>query len=143
MNVVIRRVDNTDPAVQLALRDMDRECLPTDFPVDTSDGVWWVAWKKNIPIAYASLKQSNQGADIAYYSRAGVIPAFRGRGIQKKMLRVLLKYAKAEGWARVISDTSKDNVASSNSLITCGFKLYRPATPWSFDSALYWYKALT
>lgn len=142
MNVTIRRVDNTDPAVQIALRDMDRECLPTDLSADTSDGVWWVAWKKNVPIAYTSLKKSNQGPDTAYYSRAGVLPAYRGRGIQKKMLRVLLKYAKAEGWARVISDTSKDNVASSNSLITCGFKLYRPVTPWSFDSALYWRKEL-
>jgi len=142
MSIVIRKVDNTDPAVQLALRDMDRECLPTDAPADTSDGVWWVAWKKNVPIGYASLKKSNQGSDVAYYSRAGVLPAFRGKGLQKKMLRVLLRFAKSEGWKWVISDTSKDNVASSNSLITCGFRLYRPATPWSFESALYWHKEL-
>lgn len=142
MSIIVRKVDNTDPAVQIALRDMDRECLPLDHPADTSEGIWWVAWKKDVPIAYASLKQAYKLPDTVYYSRAGVLPAYRGKGLQKKMLRVLLRYAKAEGWAYMISDTSKFNVASSNSLITCGFRLYRPIQPWSFDSALYWRKEL-
>jgi len=45
--------------------------------------------------------------------------------------------AKKLGWSWVITDTT-NNPASANSLISCGFKIYRPGNPWSFRNAIYW-----
>ena len=47
------------------------------------------------------------------------------------------KLAKKLGWNWCITDTTA-NPASSNSLISCGFKMYTPANPWSFKNACYW-----
>ena len=49
--------------------------------------------------------------------------------------------ARRLGWNWLITDTY-DNPASSNSLISCGFKLYDPNVPWGTKGALYWRKKL-
>ena len=45
--------------------------------------------------------------------------------------------AKRLGWSWLVTDTS-NNIASSNSLIKAGYKLYRPTFPWGFAHRLYW-----
>jgi L-amino acid N-acyltransferase YncA len=66
-----------------------------------------------------------------------VLPAHRGQGIQKRLIRVRLRQARALGWNWVVTDTH-DNPASSNSLIARGFKLFDPSKPWGADKTLYW-----
>jgi predicted acetyltransferase len=136
----IERVDNKDPMIQFLLRDMDKECFPSvgEASPQVDSGVWWIARDGKMPVGYACLRPSKQLSNWGYLSRAGVTAAYRGQGLQKRLIRVRLAYARAMGWEGVVTDTAKDNVASSNSLIASGFRLFRPRVAWSFDSALYW-----
>lgn len=143
--IVVRRVDNTDPLVQLALREMDKECFDAkkDASPSVETGTWWVAYDGKAPAGYCCLRESQSQPGWGYMSRAGVVEKYRGRGLQKRMIKTRLTHAKKLKMKGVVSDTAKYNVASSNSLIACGFKLYRPEWPWSFESALYWRVPLT
>lgn len=133
----IRQVDTQDPEVVSTLYRLQKLCLPGDRPMEVSDGFWWVAKVNGVECGFAALVPSSRWSDCGYMARAGVLPLYRGRGIQKKLILARVQKARRLGWRWLISDTT-DNPASSNSLISCGFKLYKPMNPWSFKSALYW-----
>ncbi len=76
-----------------------------------------------------------------YLCRSGVVPEHRGKGLQKRLIRVRETYARNMAMNWVISDTTC-NPPSANSLIACGFKLYEPAQPWGNRSTIYWRKRL-
>lgn len=136
------KINTEDPLIQRALKELDKECFPADLPCDPSVGTWWIMWDGKKVAGYASIKPSLGIPGAAYLSRAGVMPEYRGRGLQKRMIRVRLAYAKRNGFKEVVTDTSPGNVASSNSLIACGFKLFQPERLWSFRYGLYWRKKL-
>lgn len=72
----------------------------------------------------------------AYYlSRAMVLPEYRGRGLQKRLIRARVAHARRLGCPRVVTYTNPVNVASNNSLIACGFKT---ASPWDGDKNSLW-----
>lgn len=75
--------------------------------------------------------------DTCFLARAGVIESERGKGLQKKLIMVRLKWARFYGYRDVITYCSPENVASSNNLISCGFKLYLPEEKWGCKNALY------
>ena len=103
--------------------------------------LWWVVkGPKGIPAAMCGLKYdtvSGQG----YLCRSVVLPANRGHGLQRMMIKARLKKAKALGLREVVTDTI-DNTISANHLIDEGFKLYEPAAEWGNPGALYWRKVL-
>jgi GNAT superfamily N-acetyltransferase len=72
-----------------------------------------------------------------YLCRAGVLPAHRGQGLQKRLIRARIQVAKEKGMNWLVTDTN-DNPASGNSLIACGFKLFEPTVPWAANGAIYW-----
>lgn len=132
------RVKRVDPKKNYdLLRQLQRECLPADKPLNPLHGYWWIAYCGDTAVGFAALTPSMQWSDTGYLCRAGVVELFQGQGIQKKLIRARMRYAKKLGWQYLISDTHQ-NPASSNSLISCGFKLYEPQAPWSFRDALYW-----
>lgn len=107
--------------------------------VNTADGsVWWIAYDGKTPVAYAGAVHLKDKGRV-YLCRAGVLPAYRGLGLQRLLIRKRLTWAKTCGVSTVITYTDLDNVYSSNNLIDCGFKLYKPDLPWgNSDDALYW-----
>jgi ribosomal protein S18 acetylase RimI-like enzyme len=135
-------VDGSKPAISALLQYLQLTCLPYDDPLDTSKAHWWVVYDGQLPVGFACLQASVQWSDTGYLSRSGVIPSYRGRGIQKRLLTVRESKAKRLGWRWLVSDTF-DNPASGNSLIVRGFRLFKPSKPWGFDAALYWRKELT
>ena len=138
---MIKRVDIRKESVQLKLSVLQKKCLPFDIPYDTNFGSWWIATKDGVDIGFAGLVRTVSWTDCGYLCRAGVIPDARGQGLQKKLIRVRLRQAKALGWKWVITDTT-DNPASANSLIATGFKLFQPTKPWGFKNTLYWRRKL-
>lgn len=140
---VIRRVDITDPLVREGISALHAECFgPEDNPyTPPAEGAWWIAYAHGEPAGFAGIVKSHQRERAGYLCRAGVLPKFRGHGLQQRLIRIRLKYAKAQGWIVVVTDTNK-NPPSSNSLINCGFRLYEPEYPWGYDTALYWRKQL-
>ncbi len=125
------------------LLDLQRVCLPADEPYDTARGWWWVALTADdVPVAFAGLTETWADRRMGYLCRAGVIPAARGAGLQKRLIRARLQCARRIGMREVVTDTAAGNHASANSLIGCGFKLYEPTTRWAADGALYWRRPL-
>jgi GNAT superfamily N-acetyltransferase len=138
MRYSIRLVDAKDPQWYAVISALQLECLPGDTPYDHTIGYWHVAFTEDKkPIAFSGLVPSSRWSDCGYLCRAGVLPDHRGNGLQKRLIRVRIRQAKANGWAWLITDTYK-NPPSSNSLISCGFKLFDPTVPWGAKGTLYW-----
>jgi len=137
----IKHIDASIEVNKELLLSMQKKILPYDKPFDVNEGNWWIAYQEGKPIGFAGLVRSARWTDTGYLCRAGVIPSARGRGVQKRLIRVRQLYAKKMGWAWLITNTF-DNPASANSLISCGYKLYDPSIPWGAKGTLYWRKKL-
>lgn len=125
-------------------RDIDylqRLTLPNDDPCDLSDGVWWIVREGAVPAAFGGITISHQWIDCMYLCRSGVAYAYRGQGLQKRLILVREKYAASQGMNWVVTDTT-ENPASSNNLIARGFQLFEPSQPWAGEKSLYWRKRL-
>lgn len=98
--------------------------------------LWWVALVGKDAAGFAAL---TPGDDYGYLSAAAVLRKFRGRGIQRKLIKARIDEARRRKWDRVVSYTYNDNVASANSLIDCGFRRFAPARPWDNPKLVqYW-----
>ncbi len=110
---------------------------------DQAIGAWWVGYNKTGPVAFGGIHPSTQYERTAYLCRAGVAFRARGQGLQKKLILLREKWARSQGMEWVVTDTALDNPASSNSLISCGYQLWRPINRWAgYSPALYWRKRL-
>jgi GNAT superfamily N-acetyltransferase len=132
MQVKVRRAREVDFE---EIRALDQLCMPLDERVDLKDvdsHAWWVVRNQDsIAVAFAGCHIIDDGAlQICLLSRAGVMPQARGRGIQKKLLKARIRWARDQGCDQVWTYTAHYNIASSNSLISSGFKLWRPYS-WS------------
>lgn len=136
LNRLIRIKQSTD--IDL-IRRMDKRCLPGCYFY--LGEYWWIVWDGKIPVGYAGMAQSKQWNNCGYFCRAGIIPEYRGRGLQKRLIHARLRFARSLGWEAVVTDT-RQNPASANSLISCGFTTYIPRNPWGFSDCIYWRKWL-
>jgi GNAT superfamily N-acetyltransferase len=141
MKITYRQIDASEPGNKQLLKVMQKACLPADSLYFPEDGVWWVAYHKNVAVGFSCLSPSQQMEDGIYLGRCGVVKAYRGRGIQRQMIRWRVQWAKRYGYKWAVSDTT-DNIPSANNLISCGFRLYTPKVTYSFARALYWRKRL-
>ena len=136
----IRKITSKDIE---ALKWLHETVLPADVLPDFSVGYWWICEyiDKNviIPVGFGGLR--HLGFNMGYLNRSGVRFSHRGHGIQKKLISVREKFARTLGITKMITDTS-NNPASSNSLISKGYKLYTPEKPWGYSYTLYWTKKL-
>lgn len=137
----VRRIDVDDPVFDEA-RALDT--IAAEVP-PSADTEWYVAevlgadlgpgtW---VPVAIAGARIVETGA--YFLSRACVDPAYRGQGIQKRLIRARVRRARKLGCPRVVTYTHPGNVASINSLIACGF---RAAAQWHGDAWSHWSKQL-
>jgi GNAT superfamily N-acetyltransferase len=135
----IQKVDGADE--EITINRMHKVCFPgaETYPIEWAE--WWLArTEKGAPAGFAALRWgTNEG--VGYLCRAGVIPAHRGQGLQKRLIKVREAYARKQGLIRIVSDTM-NNYVSSNHLIDCGFRLFNPVTPWGNEGALYLRKEL-
>lgn len=145
----IREVNPQDESVREALIEADLTCFrDTAWELrnrDLDEALWWICYDLETDGAiagYAAIKQSAKFGDCAYLFRAGVLPEYRGQGLQRRFLRVREAKARREGWVWAVTDCTADNLASCNSLISGGYKLYMPTRPWGLRGALYWRKHL-
>lgn len=139
MNYRIRR----EPA-PVAVLALDEICFPHDDRVNVIDSLWWIVWQGEEAVAYAGLRpcQVEHNAGLGFLCRVGVVPEHRGRGLQKRLIRVREAAAKAIGLEELVSYCVPWNCASLNSLVACGYKFYRPATKWGGAGAVYLHKKL-
>ena len=123
----IRRSKNKHSAN--AISKLDKICFPDDYPVDPQapNTIWWIAWADGEPIAYAGIEQHKTWW---FLCRVGVAPDWRGKGIQKQLIKKRVEYARSVNDCPLYTHTVVNNAASSNSLISCGFRIFDPPWDW-------------
>jgi GNAT superfamily N-acetyltransferase len=137
----VRWTGETDPVVE-----MDSVCFPSDVRVAPEGSLWWVARHRRAGVVgYAGLRicQMPYNRGLGFLCRAGVLQAHRGRGLQRQMIAVREAYARRMGLRELVTYVVPTNFASANSLIACGFRLYRPSHRWGGVEALYFRKKVT
>lgn len=137
VKIKIRRVNGAAKSEELI--DIQKHCLPDDKPLDPAFGDWWIAYAGSEVVGFCCLKPSSRFSDVAYFARAGVHRDYRGRGLQKRLIKVREARARERGFNWMTSDTTL-NPASSNNLVACGFKLFLPQKPWGPKKAIYFKK---
>jgi GNAT superfamily N-acetyltransferase len=101
---------------------------------------WWVA-EDYRPIAFAGLHLYQQ-PKVAFLCRVGVLSNYRGFGLQRRFIRVREKHAVRRGYDRIVTYTERNNYASANNLIRCGYRLYHPRREFGLKDSLYFEKQL-
>lgn len=143
MRYRIREVDGCDDVIIDTINELDK-AVASFPPIKTENfenGYWWLVYAGAEPIAYAGIVPSQRWLETGYLARAGVLPEHRGRGLQRRLMAVRERKAKAIGWKHIVSDCTS-NIPSANNFIKCGYELYQPSKPWAFANTLYWRKSL-
>jgi GNAT superfamily N-acetyltransferase len=132
----IRAIPPGSPRLQL-IAELDRLCFPDDEPYPVEGAQWWLALGPGgVPLGYAGAKVMPLDRHT-YLCRAGVLPQARGRGLQRRLIRTRLAWARKVGAVGCYTYTIA-NPASANSLISCGFRAFEPKWRWGGNSACYW-----
>lgn len=141
VKIKIRQTSNLD-----LIKKLDSRCFPADDPYPPEGAIWWVAYAGDFPVAFAGLKYLEPYEEgIGYLCRVGVLPAYRGHGLQRRFLQLREKKAIKLGIETIITYTVPENFPSINSLIRGGFMFYDPDYAWAGKSgkdAFYFIKQL-
>lgn len=99
------------------LKWAEEVCFEEDDRPEFHCGRWYLIHIDGEPAAFCAGEITAEGY---FLSRAGVLPGWRGQGLQRVMIDYRIKLAKGRP---VYTYTSADNVASMNNLIACGFRI--------------------
>ena len=151
MNFLIKEVDASDDHYSEEIMDLhDLTFFDPLVRPDLPRGYWWLVYDKDAwvswggprPLAFCGLTEALATPGTGYLKRAGVLKAYRGQGIQRRLITVREKKARRLGLVTMLTDTT-DNPPSSNSLIRAGYKIFEPEHRWAFKHSIYWKKDLT
>jgi len=120
MQITIRQTTDYD-----LVRELDHEIFRVSPNVEDDElyeSVWWVVSIDGRPAGYAGIRGKDDTK--AEMTRAGVVQWARGGGLQKRLIRVRVAWAKRRGFSRVYTYTWAGNYASMSSLASCGFRPY-------------------
>ena len=125
---------------------MDRECLPEDepYPKTRRHSHWWVVRSRpdGSPAGFAGSLWWPADRHV-FLCRAGVLPAHRGNRLQRRLVLTRLRHARELGAEGAYTYTHPTSLASANTLIGCGFRLFEPAHAWGGEGMLYWIRGLS
>lgn len=121
--------------------ELHRELLPGDDLYDSEGAAWWLAYDGDKPVAFAAAKLVAGGS--VFLARAGVRRCARGRGLQRRLIRVRERWARAQGATSAVTYADRLNAPSINSLVGAGYRAFDPAEEWGSDSCVYFLKDLT
>lgn len=122
------------------LKSLHHTIFPSDSFMSLYQTRVWTLWHRGEAVAFCSYRKYSD--KICFFSRAGVLEAYQGKGLHVKMIKHRLKEAQNEGYHYAITYTTKENAQSFNNLQKCGFKLYLPEYAYAGNEMLYWIKIL-
>lgn len=102
---------------------------------------WWVAYEFGKPIGFAHMCQSTYYPKSGYFARVGVLPGWRGQGLQRRFMKIMENTARREGWEAIYSDTRKAPHSAAN-IKAAGYVPFSPEVPWGYKGVKYWVKHL-
>lgn len=137
MKLRIRRVKNIFKIDSSLTRDL-KEYWGVESPGwNDSQHWWWVVFDGNKWVGYGGLRVHD--AESVYSGPTYIKQEYRGQGLQFKLLKLRLRFAKKLGFSHILSSTSCDNFHSNNNLIKAGFHLIKG---WIEEEGLYWRHSL-
>ncbi len=117
------------------------------FPAD-SEPNWkginplaWIVYDGEDPVAFLYAHAFANEPHVMYFSRVGVMPAARGKGLQRHLMKLLVTGAKRAGIKTLIS-TTYVNPPSANNFVREQWMTYNPESPWGCSDTIYWRKEL-
>ena len=115
---------------------LDALCFPIDVPAVFAGARWQIGWDRAAPACYCAWKPvEHDGVAAGFHYRGGVLPEWRGRGLQRPMLRLREVEMRAQGLTMAVTYTDADGAASMRNLIAEGYRPYAP-TPTTTRSGL-------
>ena len=114
---------------------MDRLCFPIDTPPTFAGASWHIGRDGEDPACYCAWKAVDHDGVVGFLYRGGVLPAHRGRGLQREMIRLREMEMLQRSIAVSVTYTDADGAASMRSLIAEGYRPYAP-TPTTTLSGL-------
>jgi ribosomal protein S18 acetylase RimI-like enzyme len=138
----IRSVDIRSPEDQEVLGMLQRSIMNKTDPADTTRGWWWLVERAGEAVGFAGLYHFAARPKAGYLCRSGVLPAHRGHGLQRRLITVRAKKARALKFKVLVTDCRNDNVPSLRNIAAAGFKAYWPKNPWAFSFSTYWRKRI-
>lgn len=141
MKVTIKKVDGTDNDTVNDLTYLHDSTFASDAHVPNfSRGHWWIAYCGSLLVGFAGLADSHSAPGYGYLKRSGVLPQYRGRRLQRRLITARERWARGHGLLGLVTDTT-ENPASANSLIGRGYRIYEPKKPWTrWKQTIYWHK---
>jgi GNAT superfamily N-acetyltransferase len=142
----IQEVDATRPEYAAAIHAFNA-LFPDDFvplqPRHLGAGTyWWLVTVGPAIIAFAGMVPFEPFPRCGYLKRAAVLPAYRGKGLQGRLMAArLTRAAEATDWTHIVSECAVTNVASANNFIRAGFRLVEPERVWDKEN-LVWSRAV-
>jgi GNAT superfamily N-acetyltransferase len=106
-----------------------------------SEVVWWLLWVDGDPAGFCGIRPTKTWPGSWYMPAAGLLPHARGRGLQRRMIRARVQYAKRHGGVDVVTYTLS-NPPSVKNLVRCGFLPYVPSSHWAGSWAIYWIRTI-
>jgi len=107
--------------------EMDRICFPVDEPPGIAGAEWVIGWDGETPAAYCAWKTiEHDGIPVGFHYRGGVLPEYRGHGLQRQMLRLREAGMRERGLVAAVTYTDADGAASMRNLIAEGYRPYAP-----------------
>ena len=117
----------TTPEEHAEIARMDRVCFPVDTPTAIAGAEWTIAWDGETPAAYCAWKiVEHDGVSVGFLYRGGVLPGWRGRGLQREMVRLREAEMRRQGLRKSVTYTDADGAASMRNLIAEGYRPYGP-----------------
>lgn len=141
IRLVHKPSDNKEDIRKMVM-SLDHRCFPQDKRCEFENNYWWFLYNRKKVIAYCSMMFIDRGGLVGYFTRVGVLKNYRGRGLQRKLIKARINYAKRKGADRVVTYTLCSNTSSSNNLIACKFKTYKPTIMWAGEDCIYWQRML-
>lgn len=126
------------------VKRLDKVLFSGDTSINLDKCYVWLVRVEGKAIGFGAMRPCETAVNkgLVLFTRAGVIPVWRGKGVQKRLIRLRAAKAKRLGHEVAIAYVMGMNCASSNSLIGCGFKLYEPADLYAGKQAIYLRKVL-
>lgn len=110
------------PSDSADLARLNAEIFPDDAPPDFASAEWRMAWSNFEPIAFCGWKRLG---NLGFHYRSGVLPSFRGKGLQREMIELRERAMRESGLGVAVTYTETYSAASMNTLIKCGYRVVR------------------
>lgn len=127
--MLVKQIRKSDKNLKI-LREMDSICFPEDRCAlfGLRKVFCWFLYSENGEIAgYCSGYKLKQ---YFYLSRCGIMPKYRGKGMQKKLIQERIEKAKDLNLAGLVTYTNNENIASIKNLQSFGFEEWKDSPKW-------------